>query len=101
MATFTLRITDELNERIKAQAAQNGHSKNDEITAILLRPDFDLRIGRLDIMPGDVLVVKSEQRVSQKIKDDIMEAMKDILPGVKVLVINGNFELEVVHQNDN
>jgi hypothetical protein len=54
-------------------------------------------IRRLDVKPGETLVVRAAKRVNQQIAADIRRLIEPHLPqGVGVLVLGPDFDLEVV-----
>lgn len=58
-------------------------------------------IARLDVKPGETLVVKIPESLTAQQVGVVAEAVRDQLPdGVKVLVLGGSVELEVIGRTD-
>ena len=51
---------------------------------------------RLDLEPGDVLVVHSKAYSTMEVAERIKAQFRDVLPGVKVLVVFGDLDLAAV-----
>ena len=99
MTKFTLRIPDELNAKITAQAEANNRSRNQEIVEILSRPNFDFKIGRLEVREGEMLVVKANLHVQEA--EDAYEFIKSRLPDIEVLMLRTDeAELTVVSRKE-
>jgi hypothetical protein len=60
-------------------------------------PTLEFRISKLEIKPGDFLVVRSRQRMSQQTADRLRESLKGVMPtDVKCLVFDGEIDLSVL-----
>jgi hypothetical protein len=59
--------------------------------------DLDFRIAKLEVKPGDVLVVKIATRITEQIAHDLKLRFEARLPdGVKVLVLDSGIDLSVL-----
>lgn len=53
-------------------------------------------VQRLRVVPGDVLVLKIQERISHAVRDRLFLEMKRIFPENQVLVLDGGADLVVV-----
>jgi hypothetical protein len=59
--------------------------------------DLDFRIAKLEVKPGDVLVVKIATRITDQIAHDLKLRFEARLPdAVKVLVLDSGIDLSVL-----
>lgn len=97
MTRFSLTLPDELKNEIAERAKQNGRSMTQEIVAVLSQPAYDLKIGRLEVKPGDVLVAKAKGFVDNVSMTRYAAYAKAEVPdGVGVLVVDDGVELVIV-----
>ncbi len=58
--------------------------------------EIEFRIARLELRPGDILVVKSRQRLSKIQVDRLADYLKPILEGRRCLVLDSGLDLAVL-----
>ena len=58
--------------------------------------DLEFRIARIDLRPGDTLVLKYPRPLSQEQRRNLMEAMKSASGGHRVMVLDGGLDLAVL-----
>lgn len=64
-------------------------------------PSLRFEISRLDVKPGDFLVARFRKPLSATQVAHMRAAMEGVLPGIKVLVFEGEVDLSVLtHQAD-
>lgn len=59
-------------------------------------PELPLEVRRVRLEPGDILVLKSKQRLSHEICTRLTEALKRDFPGVPIMILDPDMDLEVV-----
>lgn len=57
-------------------------------------PEF--QISRLELKPGDMLVLRTKQRLSMQAADCLRESFRKAAPGIRTLVIEDGSELAVL-----
>ena len=60
----------------------------------------EYKIGRLQVRPGDILVVKINGRASKAVIDRVSEAFRQKLPNVEALVIDDDIDLSILSCGD-
>ncbi len=58
--------------------------------------DLEYRIGKLDVKPGDMLVVKLNSRLTDDMAKRARQHFETSIPGVKVLVIDSAVDLSIL-----
>ena len=61
--------------------------------------DLDLHIAELDLLPGDILVVKSGHRLSMEAADRIRDMIARVAPpGIRTLLLEPDWDLAVIRE---
>lgn len=58
-----------------------------------------MEIAKLEMRPGDVLVVRSSQRLSQEAMTRIGDVVRKAVPGQRVMVVDPGTEFLLLRQN--
>ena len=61
--------------------------------------DLDLHIAKLDLQPGDILVVKSGRQLSREAADRIRDLIaRTAPPGIRTLLLEPDWDLAVIRE---
>jgi serine phosphatase RsbU (regulator of sigma subunit) len=60
------------------------------------KPDLEYRIAKLTLQPGDVIVFKTDKMLTAETAHRIRESIKEIVPHVRALVLDGGAEIEIM-----
>lgn len=82
--TVTVTETDEIGPRSNLRR---------EIRMI---DDLEFKIARLDLQPGDILVLKCKQHLPREACDRIRDMMKNVTAGHKTIVLDGGLEIAIL-----
>lgn len=58
------------------------------------------RVVKIDVGPGDVIVLKSKFQLSQKYYDHIMDVAKENFPDHKVVILEEGMDIQVVSKGE-
>ncbi len=58
--------------------------------------EIEFKIARLEMKPGDVLVIRSKERLPRVMIDRLGDLVKPILRGNKCLILDGGLDLAVL-----
>lgn len=58
--------------------------------------DVEFKISRLDLRPGDILVIRCKQHVRLETVDLIREQLRDVIGAHKVMILDGGADLAIL-----
>lgn len=65
------------------------------------REEFEYRVGRLTIAPGDALVVKVDRMITTKIAERLRKYAGAVVPeGTKILIIDQGIDLTILTREE-
>lgn len=59
-------------------------------------PPIEFHISKMELKPGEFLVMRFKRHISQKEADNLRENVRGFLPNNKVLVFDGDVDLSVL-----
>ena len=59
-----------------------------------------VEIAKLDLAPGDILVVKTDAHLSRDVAESIRAATGRILPETKCIILDGGIDITVLRRID-
>jgi len=100
-------MTD-LPKPVEAESAAHGRkilALLDDLQAGISRLEqnvssFEFRIGRLDLRPGDVLVVKCSGVLSTEMAGRVARIMRERLPTTPIIIIDRQIDLAVLTKEE-
>lgn len=61
-------------------------------------PEFEVQ--RLDLRPGDTIVITSPRRVSKEVFERLKNIARESFPDNKIIVLEAGLDLKVVREED-